>query len=400
MANSRLGYLAVKKETTRAVAVKPTNFIRFNEWNIEYNQDLIENNPIQNVRWNAITPVKGKVSSSGSFSIDGDVRDIGYFLMAALGTYAVSTLTTGVYKHTFNTANKLPSLSLEQLQGDSTGDDMVVSRAFGVMVDKISLTGSDGIIGFKADVKAHGVFLKANVMADASIGSPATIEVDSTEWLVVNDAITVAETTGGSPSSENTTVAAVTDTDTLTANLAAAKDYSQAPKIELRPQTPSYASAQEVFSFNNAKFQFGTDLTAAASASEENVENWTLEYMNNLGERYGSKRKTPSVIAEKGAAGTFKYTKFFETRTDRDRYLDQTRQACILTLQLEKKIGSTAYYYSLVIKMSDLRFKAYKMNTGVDSVYVAELETALFYDQTDGKAVLMELTNDVADYAV
>lgn len=31
MANTRLGYLAVKKETTRAVAVKPTNFIRFNE---------------------------------------------------------------------------------------------------------------------------------------------------------------------------------------------------------------------------------------------------------------------------------------------------------------------------------------------------------------------------------
>jgi hypothetical protein len=31
MASTRLGYLAVKKETTRAVAVKPVNFIRFKE---------------------------------------------------------------------------------------------------------------------------------------------------------------------------------------------------------------------------------------------------------------------------------------------------------------------------------------------------------------------------------
>ena len=176
--------------------------------------------------------------------------------MIAHGTYSVSTLTTGVYKHVFNTANKLPSLSVEQLQGDSTGADQVVSRAFGVMLDKYTLSGSDGIIGFKVDLKAHGVFLKANIMADASIGSPATIEVDSTEGLVDTDTITVAETTGGSPSSENTTVVAVTDGDTLTANLAAAKDYAQKPKIELRPQTPSYAAAQRVFNFNNAKFQF------------------------------------------------------------------------------------------------------------------------------------------------
>lgn len=94
MASTRLGYLAVKKEATRAVAVKPANFIRFKEGQIDYNQDLIENNPIQNTRWGAISPVKGKISTDGSYTIDGDVRDIGYFLMAGMGTYAPSTLTT------------------------------------------------------------------------------------------------------------------------------------------------------------------------------------------------------------------------------------------------------------------------------------------------------------------
>lgn len=400
MASTRLGYLAVKKETTRAVAVKPTNFVRFKEGTIEYNQELIENNPIQNTRWNAITPVAGKISTDGSFTIDGDVQDIGYFLMAALGTYSPSTLTTGVYKHTFNTANKLPSLSIEQLQGDSTGNDNVVSRAFGVMVDTIELTGSDGIIGFKADVKAHGVFHKTNITATASIGSPSTIEVQSTEGLVATDLITVSETTGVTPSTENTTVVAVTDGDTLTANLAASKDLAQNPKVELRAQTPSFSASQKVFSFIHAKFQFGTDLTVAAAAAEENVENWTFTYMNNLEERFGSLRATPSVIAEKGASATLKYSKYFETREDRDRYLNLTRNAAILTLSLTENVGASIYPYSLVVKLSDCRFSSYKMDTASDDVYVAEMEAAVFYDNTDGKAVQIELTNALADYAV
>lgn len=397
MASTRLGYLAIKKEATRAVAVKPTNFVRFKEGAISYNQELIENNPIQNVRWNAISPVAGKISTDGSFSLDGDVRDIGYFLMAALGTYAPSTVTTGVYKHTYNTANKLPSLSVEHLQGDSTGSDNVVYRAFGVMVDKFEISGSDGIIGFKADVKAHGVFHKTNLKATGAIGSPSTIDVNSTEGLVIGDLITVAETSG-TLSSENTVVVAVTDGDTFTANLAATKLLANAPKVELRAQTPSFSASPEVFSFLHASFQFGTNLTTAASAAEENVENWTFTYMNNLEERYGSLRATPSKIAEKGAAATLKYSKYFETRTDRDRYLDLTRNAGIITLQLTKLIGATVYPFSLVIKLSDCRFNSYKMDTGSDDVYVAEMEASVFYDQTDGKAVQIELQNDIADY--
>ena len=399
MASTRLWYLAVKKETTRGTVVKPTNFLRFKEWSIEYAQEIIENNPIQNVRWNAINPVPGKVTTDGSYSFDGDAREIGYFLMAGLGTYSVASAGTGAYKHTFNTANKLPSLSLEQLQGDSTGTDNVVSRAFGVLVDKFELNGSDGIIGFSADVKATGVFLKSNLLATAAIGTPSTIDMQSSEGLVVGDLITVAETSG-TLSTENTVIVAVTDGDTITANLAAEKTLANAPKVELRAQTPSFSPSPKVFSFIHAKFQFGSNLTAAASATEENIENWTFTYMNNLEERYGSLRATPSVIAEKGANATIKYSKFFETRTDRDRYLDQTRRACILTLELPEKAGTSPNNISLVIKMSDVRFTGYKMDTGADDVFVAEMEASLFYDSTDAKALVIELTNDLADYEV
>ena len=57
MASSRTGYLAVKKETTVATAVKPTNFLPFKDGSIQYNQEVIENNPIKGTRWNALQSV-------------------------------------------------------------------------------------------------------------------------------------------------------------------------------------------------------------------------------------------------------------------------------------------------------------------------------------------------------
>jgi hypothetical protein len=325
---------------------------------------------------------------------------MGYFLYGSLGTYSVSSLGSGAYKHTFNTANKLPSFSIEQCQGDTTSQqEQNTYRAFGVMMDSFEMSGSDGIIGFKSSVKAHGIFMKANITANATIGTPATITVDNNEGLIVGDAVLVSETIGVTPTIEQTTLTAVNVSGTsISANLTATKELAQLPKVELVPQTPSFSATQNLFSFVHAKFQFGDTVTAARSATEENIENWTLSYSNQLEERYGSKRATPSVIAEKGASGMIKYTKYFESRIDRDRYLDQTRLACVLTLTLSKNISTSTTPYKMEVALSDTRFTGYKMDTGADDVFVAEMEAEIFYDSTDGKALEIALWNEMADY--
>lgn len=47
-----------------------------------------------------------------------------------------------------------------------------------------------------------------------------------------------------------------------------------------------------------------------------------------------------------------------------------------------------------------MRFKSYEMPTGTDELYAVDVEGTCFYDTTTGKAVEIELQNDVADYAV
>jgi hypothetical protein len=267
------------------------------------------------------------------------------------------------------------------------------------MVDTFEMSGSDGIIEFKANVKAHGEFMKKNLTATAAVVTPSAIPVTDNEGLVVGDSVLVSETTGVTPSIETTTLTAVNVNGVeISANLAASKDIAQLPKVELVPQTPSYSAGQNLFSFVHAKFQFSDTVANARLAAKENIENWTLSYSNQLEERYGSKRATPSVIAEKGASSMLKYTKYFESRIDRDRYLDQTRQAGVLTLTLAKNIGASSTPYKMEVAISDARFTGYKMDTGADDVYVAEMEAEIFYDSTDGKAIEIALWNELADY--
>lgn len=84
MASTRLGYLAVIKENTRGTARKPNKFVRFKEGDILYGQEIIENNPIQNNRWNAINAVQGKVDTNGSYKLDVDPSEVVRWLMVAM----------------------------------------------------------------------------------------------------------------------------------------------------------------------------------------------------------------------------------------------------------------------------------------------------------------------------
>jgi hypothetical protein len=84
------------------------------------------------------------------------------------------------------------------------------------------------------------------------------------------------------PQNETKTPSAVSlPNKTITiATLANSYTVANGAKVELVPQTPSYGTAAKVASFIHAKFQFGADLTAAASASLENIEDWEFAYEN------------------------------------------------------------------------------------------------------------------------
>jgi len=370
-----------------------------------FKQEIIANDPIQNNRWKALNAVKGKATAEGTFNVDLDANECVHFLAPALGGLATTDVSsnTAAYRHDITVANTLPSFSLEQGKGNLTDSSennqkFVVERWFGVLVNSFTISGSDGILNLAVNLKAHGLLMKRSLIADVTSGSTKTLYLESAEGFVATDNVTTYDAT---PQSEMDALSAISLTAKTVTIAALANSYTVAnkAKVELQPQSPSYSTPAKVFSFTHARFQFGADLSAAASASLENIEDWELNHENNLEERFGSLRETPSVIAPKGAKCTFKYTKYFETSAERDRYLNQEKKAAILTITNNEVISSgdtNLSKYTIVVQMSDVRFTSYEMPTGTDELYAASVEAECYYDTSDGQAIQIKVTNSKA----
>lgn len=398
MPSTRTGYLAVKKEATAGTGVVPTHFLHYKGGDLGHSLEVIKNNPIQAVRHGAITAHAGKKATDGAFEMDLDWKEAGYWLGAGL-SFDSSPTNNGdsTYTHVMDEANTLAALSVEQAKGDLSSQAFECNRAFGAYVDNFEIGASDGLVSLKVKLKSLGIFQRSRLVADAGAGSSVAIAVEDVEGLVATtDTVRISDDNAN----EQDAIASISTANKTVTIATLGNSYTVADngKIELVPQTPSFV-AQCLMSFDMVSFQFGANLTAAGSATEENVEDWTFMWSNSLEERYGSLRRTPSVIAPKASVGTLKFKRYFESRADRDAYLNTERKACIITIQdVNTIIGSGSTHPSIVISISDLRYTAYELPTGADELYVAEIEGECFYDSSDARAVRISLTTTVADF--
>lgn len=242
---------------------------------------------------------------------------------------------------------------------------------------------------------AHGVFQKASLLTDEAAGSNVVVKVASVEGLAATDIVNVSDAT---PQNETATISSVSiaTREVTIASLTQAHTVANKAKIELVPQVVSYATPAQVATFTHARFQFGADVTAALTGDLENIENWEVTYQNNLEQRFGSLRSSPSVIAPKGAKCMLKFTKYFENVVDRDRYLDQTKRGCVLTLTNDTIVASSdtnQAKYTARFDFADVRYTQYEIPTGTDDLYAASVEAEAYYDTTDGFAVRATFTN-------
>lgn len=88
-------------------------------------------------------------------------------------TTDIGSTSGAVFRHVINTANSLPSLTIEQLKGDQTDtsnnrQNYMVDRAFGVFVDELTIQGSDNILNLAVKLKAQGIFQKAALISNAA----------------------------------------------------------------------------------------------------------------------------------------------------------------------------------------------------------------------------------------
>lgn len=409
MALSNNGYLAIKRQSSAAVAVVPTHPLRFNEGDLDLEQENIEIESVQNNSFGT-GMVKGMHKPSGEFKSDLDANECVHIIAGALGTLTSSTdISSGtdasVYSHQIDFGVSLPNFSIEQARGNLTDTSnnrlgYEVRRAFGAQIDSFTIKGGNsGKLEFSWKLNALGIFHRAKLLKDAAAGSSVALNVDTVEGLVATtDNVNVYDDT---PQNEVDAIASLSTTAKTVTIATLGNSYTVANNamVYLEPQTVSYSVAEQIFTNADVQYREGATASAAASAAEGNLENWELTFSNNLEGRAGSLRKGNYVVAPKKRGITLKFAKYFESRMDADRYFNATKRGIEIKLVSDVIVSATdtnAARYSITIALSNVRFKSHKMATSYGELYAYDVEAVCLYDSSDSRAVRITVVNGTA----
>lgn len=145
----RKGYIGIGLESSPGVPVAISNYVPFTENTLMAKHEPIANEAAYGVREKTFDAVEGKKWSEGSVAINCDSRDVGYFLIGALGTDTPANVAGSVYDHviTRNNSNTPQTMTITQARGSI---DKQYYR--NVAVKSLEFSVSDALVEAKANL--------------------------------------------------------------------------------------------------------------------------------------------------------------------------------------------------------------------------------------------------------
>src|SRR6185437_9698803 len=135
--------------------------------------------------------------------------------------------------------------------------------------------------------------------------------------------------------------------------------------------------------FSSYQIQLGSSLITAGQASKASISDFSFEIQDNADVVFESGQNQPTRVFWKDLKVTGKFTRFFETTTDRDNYLNLNKQSLILTASGVALAGGNQE--TLTINLARLAWKDQTWATGVDNFYAVTTTWDAEFDPTQGK---------------
>ena len=160
------------------------------------------------------------------------------------------------------------------------------------------------------------------------------------------------------------------------------------------PSTGSYSPVTvsgTLLQWNDYNIQTGSSLVAAASASKAAISDFSLAIANNAEVIFESGKATASRIFWKNLKVTGSFTRFFETTTDRDNYLNMNKTSLILTASGMALPGGNVE--SLTINLANLVYTDAAIATGLDNFFSVKTTFTALVDVLQGKQYDITLRN-------
>lgn len=404
--STRIGYHAIKAESTVWTAVKPTNFIRSESGWLEMDKTIDFANSKQNDRSQNIKAVPWQEDITWSIEYSLDANESPFMIYGALGSLSsadVSSWTDGsVYKHTIKDDNCLPSFTYEESVGRITDTSTnlqryQIMRSIGTVFGNVSLSIEGGRVMLNTTPIAEDQLIQAIMKADAAAWSSVNISLDRVKGFTTSDTVNIYDDT---PQNETDAVAAISTANKTVQIGTLGNSYTVANngKVELTAQTPSYSLVQQLFASWHASIQFWADLTAAWSASSSCIRSTTLTIDNSLQALacMGSFWTWSGGVVPQGRTVSLEFTRSFINKTDADRYLQAREYAAIITIDNNKIVSATdtgQLPYKVVIKIPRMVLTNKPMVLDNNGVYEYTATCEAMPDSSAGYQVQFEVWN-------
>jgi len=309
---SKLGYLALKKESTAGTAVTPDTYIELLEENIKV---MYNNQPIDSIagdRSNRLRSVKDKITIEGSITCYVDAKTIGYFLECALGDATTTTLTAATaFQHVFTPSSSVVTYTFDVKKANKN----YVYRYAGVRISRISFSQVDNKIQATMDIQAQKAFVGSRITT--SVGAGTTLTLDQTSGLTTSDTILVLDKDDHATEVDELTISSVdSETQLTTSSIDVTLDVNDI--VVIKKATASYDLGANLTWIGGSDYLIGTKATYPVdNTSAVDVDDFSCEFVNELDIRHSAvginhidRFPTNILLKSFGATGTF--SKFFE----------------------------------------------------------------------------------------
>ncbi len=379
-----LGYLMIKKETTKGTPVIPNVGVPLFEESLSININLEDVDPIVGIKSARYAVLQGQRDYTGEVTVLGDPNIVGYFLDMLLTK--TSTTGAGPYTHTFglSTTTNPSSYTFDFAKGQA------VFRFWGVEAKEIGIDFADNQARFPVQVSALGSFTVREI---ASVSTNVlTLKTDfsdtPTKGLVATDLVRLYLANG---TVVDTTVTSVTAT---TVTVGSAAGVATGDLISLRKQTPSYTLAGYL-QWAKTEFRFGANATAALSATHTPVESgsgWTVKHMfkQDEGEKRSGSFDPVSLVRTLGDA-ELKTRLFFDTMDEQNRFLTVTKRACVV-----RHFTGASNQYELRTTFNNIVQGENPVNLKSNDILFNDITWRSQYDTTDAQQFAVTVINSVS----
>lgn len=380
---ANLGYLALKKQSDKDVAVIPDVYVPLYSESFNTMVNLDADQPIAGNKMATFQHIQGVRHHMGEVQVLAEPTTAGYLFDMLFKKTATSG--SNPYTHTFGASETDPNAYTVDI-----AKGQIVYRFIGVECYEISNEYSDNKMLLNLQLAARKSFITREV---ASLNTDTlTLKTDydanPTDGLVAGDLVRLFKADG---STVDLVVESVDDADevtfTTTPTGAASGDY-----IALRKATPSF-SLVTPFLWSRTEFRFDDTAADALTATHTPLESgsqFTLQH--NLEQNEGAKRSgsfDPAELVRTTIDAELNVKVKFDTPEDMNKFLTNQKKACVIRM-------FSGASHELRVTLNNLRFTENPVELNTGEVVYAEGPMKPQYDSSDGQGLDVKVINSVS----